>query len=157
MWESLLTEQKKEIAGIVVGWQAGRRTSSPEDSAADKPMQEAADDEPAPPSSRPMPASPRARSGLTTPTWCWKSIRPRSGRRRPTRCTTSASSTSTGARRSNSPPARASWRMWTWTSRRRYSYLPCRPRHAPRAMPAPRPVGGERSRLREDRRGDGGI
>lgn len=50
LWDSLSSEQKKEIAAIAASWQASRRTSSSEASAEDKPMAEAVDDEPEPPS-----------------------------------------------------------------------------------------------------------
>lgn len=67
---------------------------------------------------RPMAASPWVRLVLTTCTWCWRSGRPRSGRSRPTRPTTSDSWKRTGARRSYVPTARPSCRTWTWASRR---------------------------------------
>lgn len=48
-WESISDKQKKEIAGIAAGWQAGRRTRSPKASVADEPMKDAANNESASP------------------------------------------------------------------------------------------------------------
>jgi hypothetical protein len=68
-----------------------------------------------------MPASPWARPMATMRKCSWRSGSPCFGKRKPTRPTTSVSSTSTSAWRSYSLPARPSCRRWRWPSRRRWS------------------------------------